>query len=121
MADPEESVPPEMAKIYRREALEARIGGPRVYGDLIRVSPRWVEWAFWILVAFVAIAGIAYGMRQHDAAPAATAGQNASCETPERRRLGGWPGGVAPPIGSETLPVQPARTPAFRRFHGVRA
>lgn len=55
VADPEESVSPEMAKIYRREALEARIGGPRVYGDLIRVSPKWVEWAFWFLVAVVVV------------------------------------------------------------------
>jgi len=32
----------------------------------------------------------------------------------ERRRPGGWPGGVPPPRGSETLPGQPARTPAFQ-------
>ena len=56
--DAEDSIPPEMAKVYRREALEARIGGPKVYGGLIRVSPRWVEWAFWFLVAIVAVAAV---------------------------------------------------------------
>ena len=37
-----------------------------------------------------------------------------SVSVAERRRLGGWTGGVAPPIESETLSIQPARTPAFR-------
>jgi hypothetical protein len=32
----------------------------------------------------------------------------------ERRRLGGWPGGVLAAHESETLSVQPAWTPAFR-------
>ena len=32
----------------------------------------------------------------------------------ERRRPGGWPGGVPPPFESGTLSRQPARTPAFR-------
>jgi hypothetical protein len=32
----------------------------------------------------------------------------------DRRRPGGWPGGVPPPKGAETAPGQPARTPAFR-------
>jgi O-antigen ligase len=32
----------------------------------------------------------------------------------DRRRPGGWPGGVPPPMGAETAPGQPARTPAVQ-------
>src|SRR5204863_4533121 len=35
----------------------------------------------------------------------------------ERRRPGDWPGGVTPPIESEALSGQPARTPALQSFY----
>jgi AraC family transcriptional regulator len=38
----------------------------------------------------------------------------------ERRRPGGWSGGVPPPLGAETAPVQPARTPALRNWQEPR-
>ncbi len=54
------SVLPEMIGIYRAEALEERVRRPRAYGDLVRVSPRWIEGLFWMLVAVVAAAGIGF-------------------------------------------------------------
>ena len=45
---------------YRHEALEARTRSAKVYGNLVRVSPRWIEWAFWLLVVIVLAAGIAF-------------------------------------------------------------
>jgi hypothetical protein len=34
--------------LFRREAIVA--AAPRAWGDLIRVSPRWVSWSYWVLV-----------------------------------------------------------------------
>lgn len=41
------------ATIFREEALEA-YAVRRHHGDVIRVSPRWSDWAYWVIVAFVA-------------------------------------------------------------------
>lgn len=45
-------------EIFRREALEAYAVRGR-HGDVIRISPRWVDWAYWLIVAVVA-AALAY-------------------------------------------------------------
>lgn len=42
-------------EIFRREALEAHAVHGR-HGDVIRVSPRWVDWGYRVIVAFVAVA-----------------------------------------------------------------
>ena len=58
--DEAQSVLPEMIEIYRPEALEARIRQPRLYGNLLRISPPWIEGAFWFLVAVVVAGGIGF-------------------------------------------------------------
>ena len=40
--------------IFREEALEAYTTRHH-HGDIIRVSPRWSDWAYWVIVAFVAV------------------------------------------------------------------
>lgn len=45
--------------IFREEALEHHLRGSRAHGDLLRVSPRWTNWTYWLLVA-VFLAGSVY-------------------------------------------------------------
>jgi len=44
-ADPERS-------LFRREALENLLSGQQRQGELLRISPDWIRWTYWILVAF---------------------------------------------------------------------
>jgi membrane fusion protein (multidrug efflux system) len=37
--------------LFRREALDA--AEPRQWGDVVRVSPSWVSWSYWVLVALL--------------------------------------------------------------------
>ncbi|HEU0174060.1 MAG TPA: HlyD family efflux transporter periplasmic adaptor subunit [Blastocatellia bacterium] len=45
--------------IFREEALERHFIGGRAQGDLLRISSRWTNWAYWFLVA-VLVAGSIY-------------------------------------------------------------
>src|SRR5882672_10097554 len=45
--------------IFREEALEYHVRGNRTQGDLLRISPRWTHWTYWLLVA-VFLAGSTY-------------------------------------------------------------
>jgi multidrug efflux pump subunit AcrA (membrane-fusion protein) len=45
--------------IFREEALEYHCLGGRAQGDLLRISSRWTNWAYWLLVA-VLVAGSVY-------------------------------------------------------------
>ena len=58
--------------IFRSEALEA-YSARSDYGDVVRVSPRWADWAYRVLVAF-AIAALGYsavaGIAQYSTGPA---------------------------------------------------
>jgi membrane fusion protein (multidrug efflux system) len=36
-------------KIFREEALESLAAGPRNHGDLLRISPTWTKWTYWLL------------------------------------------------------------------------
>ena len=47
------------ATIFREEALEYHVRGNRTQGDLLRISPRWTHWTYWLLVA-VLVAGSTY-------------------------------------------------------------
>jgi biotin carboxyl carrier protein len=44
------------ADIFRREALEHH-ARPRQQGDLLRLSPAWTRWVFWLLVAVFVVGG----------------------------------------------------------------
>lgn len=44
--------------LFRREAMERHVGAGR-YGDVVRVSPAWVSWSYWVIVALI-VSGIAY-------------------------------------------------------------
>jgi membrane fusion protein (multidrug efflux system) len=43
------------AGLFRREAVERYAGAGR-YGDVVRVSPTWVSWSYWVIVALIACA-----------------------------------------------------------------
>jgi membrane fusion protein (multidrug efflux system) len=43
--------------LFRREAVEAMASAGK-QGDVIRVSPAWVTWSYWLLVALVVAAGV---------------------------------------------------------------
>jgi membrane fusion protein (multidrug efflux system) len=50
---PPANVPPAMVSApgpFRREAMESHIQGGR-RGELLRISPAWVDWMYWLLVA----------------------------------------------------------------------
>lgn len=38
--------------LFREEAIEA--AGPQQWGDVVRLAPRWLAWAYWILVVLLA-------------------------------------------------------------------
>ena len=46
-------------EIFRAEALAYYTGGRRTQGDLLRLTPTWTRWSYWLLVAVVlcALAG----------------------------------------------------------------
>jgi membrane fusion protein (multidrug efflux system) len=44
--------------IFRREAIDAQVSH-RKQGDVIRISPSWIGWSYWMLVA-VLVVGIVY-------------------------------------------------------------
>jgi membrane fusion protein (multidrug efflux system) len=44
--------------VFRQDALDAHTSH-NPYGDVVRVSPRWSDWAYWVIVAFV-IAALGY-------------------------------------------------------------
>jgi multidrug efflux pump subunit AcrA (membrane-fusion protein) len=37
--------------VFREEAMESHLRGNRTQGDLLRLSPRWTTWTYWLLVA----------------------------------------------------------------------
>jgi multidrug resistance efflux pump len=41
------------SQIFRREALEYRAGAQGSHGGVLRLSPSWTRWAFWLLLAVV--------------------------------------------------------------------
>lgn len=48
-------------ELFRREALEARIAHTK-HGDVVRISPRWVRWSYWIMVVILIAAGVYLGV-----------------------------------------------------------
>lgn len=46
-----------VTQIFRSEALHYYTGGRRSQGDLLRLSPLWTRWSYWLLVA-VFLAGL---------------------------------------------------------------
>lgn len=46
------------ARLYRQESLREH-ADPRAEGDVLRISPAWTRWAYWVLVAFLA-AGLVF-------------------------------------------------------------
>lgn len=70
-ADPAASSPAE--RIFRREALAASKSEQQGEGDPLRVSPGWIRWTYWLVLAVVA-AGLLYGMlgtvREYASGPA---------------------------------------------------
>ncbi|HUH04789.1 MAG TPA: HlyD family efflux transporter periplasmic adaptor subunit [Kofleriaceae bacterium] len=44
--------------LFRREAVERYAGAGR-YGDVVRVSPNWVSWSYWVIVALI-VAAVGY-------------------------------------------------------------
>lgn len=46
------------ADIFRKEALEHHLQGHRREGDLLRISPAWTRWAYWLLVAVFAMGAL---------------------------------------------------------------
>ena len=79
--------------IFRKEALEAQVL-PK-WGDVVRVSPSWISWAYWVLVllligsaVFVAVGRVAtystgpavVSAKSHSAVTARTSGNIASVE-----------------------------------------
>jgi membrane fusion protein (multidrug efflux system) len=75
--------PQSHATIFREEALEA-YAVHRHNADVIRVSPRWSDWAYWVIVAFVAVsvgfAAIAH-MARYSTGPAVVRVANRSAVT----------------------------------------
>ena len=49
----------ERPSLFRREALEFKVGQPR-QGSVLRIDPRWSGWLYWIVLALVA-AGVVVG------------------------------------------------------------
>jgi hypothetical protein len=47
------------SEVFRGEALGAHFRGSRDHGELLRISPRLINWTYWLLVA-VFVAGSAY-------------------------------------------------------------
>lgn len=45
-------------QIFRREAVEHRGAGTQEQGGLLRLSPAWTSWAFWLLLAVVVFYGV---------------------------------------------------------------
>jgi membrane fusion protein (multidrug efflux system) len=42
---------PSSSTIFREEAVAYHVRGNRMQGDLLRISPRWTNWTYWLLVA----------------------------------------------------------------------
>src|SRR5262249_12441637 len=64
-AGPPQPPPPESgwgldADIFRREALEHHTR-PRHEGDMLRLSPSWTTWIYWLLIG-IFVGGIAYAI-----------------------------------------------------------
>lgn len=53
----EEAAQAAITQIFRSEALYYYTGGRRSQGDLLRLSPLWTRWSYWLLVA-VCLAGL---------------------------------------------------------------
>src|SRR6185369_2324079 len=45
--------------IFREEALNYYISGNEGQGDLLRISPKWIAWSYWLLLA-VLVSGLLY-------------------------------------------------------------
>ena len=50
---------PSKLTIFREEALDSHLRDGRIHGDLLRISPRWTRWTYWLLVVVFA-AGSSY-------------------------------------------------------------
>jgi len=50
-----------LQQLFREEALQTLQRGADDEGDLLRISPAWTRWAYWVLVAAV-LAALAYGV-----------------------------------------------------------
>ena len=44
--------------IFREEAVAYHVRGNRTQGDLLRISPRWTNWIYWLLVAVCVVSSI---------------------------------------------------------------
>jgi len=56
-------------EIFRREAIEA-LDGPQRAGDILRISPAWTRWGFWLILSLLATAavfGAVFTVRQYAA------------------------------------------------------
>jgi len=47
-----------LSNIFRAEALEYHFRGSRTHGDLLRLSPRWMNWTYWLLLTVLAAGSI---------------------------------------------------------------
>ncbi|QRK07531.1 HlyD family efflux transporter periplasmic adaptor subunit [Archangium violaceum] len=73
-------------RIFREEALRHHEGS-REEGDLLRISPRWTRWTYWVLLALVVAAGL-YSvlgtLPEYASGPAVVKIEGRSALTPQR-------------------------------------
>jgi hypothetical protein len=50
---------PSPSTLFREEALEYDVRGSRTQGHVLHLSPRWMHWTYWLVVA-VCVAGSIY-------------------------------------------------------------
>lgn len=50
---------PSRSTIFREEALDSHSREKLIHGDILRISPRWTSWTYWLLVA-VFVVGFSY-------------------------------------------------------------
>ncbi len=44
--------------LFRQEALQTHVRGEHRQGELLRISPSWTRWTFWLLLGFASLAAI---------------------------------------------------------------
>ena len=52
---------PSSSTLFREEALESYVRSSRLHGHVLDLSPRWMIWTYWLVVA-VCVAGSIYGV-----------------------------------------------------------
>jgi multidrug efflux pump subunit AcrA (membrane-fusion protein) len=46
------------SRIFREEAVQYQLRGSRTHGDVLRLSPRWLNSTYWLLIALLVAAGV---------------------------------------------------------------